>query len=223
MPKKKHDGSRTSPYLSPYVIKQRRMNNRNAVKMISKRKYFPAKSVEIVRDIEILLKFHSDSTVSFLDIKIVPSVCTRYDLYVAQRLLIYPDNNWINGFETSRILHLSWDLAKCDAAGLYFVEQPELLETFSKYYNETFSKLFDESESRHINFHSNCLQELLLWISWLDSPIDFFRGNGWLEDTVSRLLEVLRQRQKDSKVSSCIHTRYENMDKYLKKCVFARV
>ena len=187
---------------TPHVIKQRRISSSKRKIALSKRNDFSGKENDLVGLCE---KFIASNSVleDICNFRLYPVICNRYDLYLSQRLSSFKEisfqgiNKIIYSQTPSTAPFLSWCLSACDGDGSSF-EDSDLSESFDNY----FTKTFMDFSMKDFEVSHSSLSELLLWLSWMDDPIEYFKERKWTSNIVNILLNILKSKPKEPKVTS---------------------
>jgi len=187
---KKRTKCNSSPLNSstPQAIKLKKTSTSIMKSKIERQESISVNAGILIKQIE---NYFDNDNISVINL--FPSVCGSYDSLVCQMISQYGINNGdtLHQFNDP-LISINWRLLTAKSSGKTISDDNEFLEEFIEFYEKNFTT---KKEITNI-----LLSQLLLWLSWLDNPTDFFNKKNWLNGIVDKLLKILKSKPKDPKV-----------------------
>jgi len=189
MPRKKSSNLQAAQLSSPFTVKQLRISSKDAAKRISKVVIVNQENSLLSEVISILNKEKFKEIQYTDDISFRPYPSNFYDLHLCQRYLSMAN---IEFQLKNPALPLTYRLAKLDANGKSLLDD----SIISKGFFSTITKWVEDG----FDMDFAVVSETLIWLSWLDDPINVLKERDLMEPLVSKILLLLKNKPKDPKV-----------------------
>ena len=164
------------------------------------------KDDEDIKLIQSIIAF-TDGKDSKFDTQLCPLDCNRYDLYIVQRLSTYKRINVDEINESNRLGKIAIALVYFDLDEVVYEDNYNFAKTFNTFYLDVLHDDIRKSAvpPTSLIISPEKLRELLVWLSWLRSPAEYFSDRDWLEDCVSYLVLILKTKPKEPHVSLLLY------------------